>query len=224
MKQSYLSGVPDGGDGGKGGDVYFRASPFVSNLYQLRKSHFFGNPGKHASSNKRNGKEGKDIRHNVPIGTEIYRVVRSDPWNKTKSVSEHRELIADLNVPGKEVLIAKGGLGGKGNYNHRSLTEMDRGKLGEEIELELILKTIADVGLVGFPNAGKSTFLASVTRAFPKIAPYPFTTLRPYVGNCKFTDGKKMVIADLPGLIEGAHENKGLGHEFLRHIERTKVI
>ena len=225
FRANYGHVMPNGGDGGDGGSVYFQAHSFLTNLYQLKRAHFNGNNGQHGMGKCRHGKHAKDIRHTVPIGTEIYKVFKPDPEDKRKNVSkEYKVLLADLNREGKEACVAKGGKGGKGNFNYRHIRETDWGKDGEEFELELVLKTLADVGLVGFPNAGKSTFLASVTRAFPKIASYPFTTLRPYVGNWKFVDGKKITIADLPGLIEDAHINKGLGHEFLKHIERTKVI
>ena len=122
------------------------------------------------------------------------------------------------------VRVAKGGAGGDGNYRDKQLRVLEKGALGEEIELELRLKLIADVGFIGYPNAGKSTLLSALTRAFPKIAHYPFTTLRPYIGQVKFVDDTQLVMADLPGIIEGAHENRGLGHEFLQHAERTKVL
>lgn len=225
FRANYSQVLPNGGDGGNGGSVYFSAHSYLSNLYQLKRAHFNGNSGQHGMGKCRHGKHGKDVRHSVPIGTEIYKIVKSNPTDTRKKVEkEHRVLIADLNREGKEILVAAGGNGGRGNYNHRDVKELERGNDGEYVELELVLKTLADVGLVGFPNAGKSTFLASVTRAFPKIAPYPFTTLRPFVGKCKFVDGKHLDIADLPGLIEDAHKNKGLGHEFLKHIERTKVL
>jgi len=132
--------------------------------------------------------------------------------------------IADLDEEGQKVLLAKGGRGGLGNYKRRNVKEAMPGEPGESKEFELRLKMIADVGFIGFPNAGKSTLLAAITRAFPKIAPYPFTTLRPYVGLAKFTNDDKIVFADLPGIIEGAHENKGLGHQFLQHCERTNCL
>jgi GTP-binding protein len=225
FRANYAQILPNGGDGGSGGNVYFQAHSFIRNLYQLKRAHFKGNPGKHGMGQCKHGHNAKDIRHTVPLGTEIYKIVKANPSViKKNRETEHRILLADLDREEKEVLVARGGQAGRGNFNHRHIQETEMGGEGEEFEIELVLKTLADVGLVGFPNAGKSTFLASVSRAFPKIAPYPFTTLRPYVGNCKFVDGKKMSIADLPGLIKGAHANKGLGHEFLRHIERTKVI
>ena len=225
FRANYGTVVPNGGDGGDGGSVLFRSTSFISNLYQLRRAHFYGNDGDHGRGKMQNGKAGKDIKFSVPIGTEIYQIVKSDPKSNKKNVNEeHKIFIADLNRQDKEIKIASGGRGGRGNFNYRHIKNVELGKEGEALEIELILKTLADVGLLGFPNSGKSTFLASVTRAFPKIAPYPFTTLRPHIGNWNFVDDKKIVIADLPGIIEGAHQNKGLGHEFLRHIERTKAI
>jgi len=191
FRPNYGHSIPNGGDGGNGGNVYFSAHSYLSNLYQLKRAHFFGNKGQHGVGKCRHGKHGKDVRHTVPIGTEIYKIIKADPDSvKRNRQQEHKILLADLNKEGKEFLIAKGGKGGRGNFNYREVTETEIGKEGEKFEIELILKTLADVGLVGFPNAGKSTFLASVSRAFPKIAPYPFTTLRPYVGNWKFIDGK----------------------------------
>jgi GTPase len=217
--------LPNGGNGGNGGDIYFKATSHLTNLYQLRRSHFKGNSGKHGTGKGKHGKEGKPVRHSVPVGTEIYKVIKSVPSDtRVKREEEHKTLLADLDRDGKEILIAQGGKGGRGNFTYRDVRSIEQGNDGEYMEIELILKTIADVGLVGFPNAGKSTFLASVSRAFPKIASYPFTTLRPYVGKCNFVDGRSITVADLPGLIKDAHKNKGLGHEFLRHIERTKVI
>jgi len=132
--------------------------------------------------------------------------------------------VADLNEESQNFLVAKGGKGGLGNYKRRDLQEPQLGEEGEQKEYELRLKMIADVGFIGYPNAGKSTLLAAITRAFPKIAPYPFTTMRPYVGHARFVDDSQVVFADLPGIIEGAHENKGLGHRFLQHAERTKML
>ena len=161
----------------------------------------------------------------MPIGTEIYKIIKSNPNDDKKNVQEeHKVLISDLDRQDKVVKVASGGKGGRGNFSYRNVRSIESGKEGESLEIELVLKTLADVGLLGFPNSGKSTFLASVTRAFPKIAPYPFTTLRPHIGNWNFVDGRKIAIADLPGIIEGAHQNKGLGFEFLKHVERTKAI
>jgi GTPase len=150
----------------------------------------------------------------VPLGTQIFEVQNSHRLNKSITVDEETlEYKCDLDEEGDRYCVAKGGLGGKGNYKRaNSIQESDPGKEGQEKEYELRLKMIADVGFIGFPNAGKSTLLAAITRAFPKIAPYPFTTLRPYIGHAKFTDDFNLVFADLPGIIEGAHENKGLGH------------
>lgn len=130
----------------------------------------------------------------------------------------------DLDEEGQRVMLAQGGRGGLGNFKRRNVLDAMPGEPGEQKEFELRLKMIADVGFIGFPNAGKSTLLAAVTRAFPKIAPYPFTTLRPYVGLAKFLNDDKIIFADLPGIIEGAHENKGLGHQFLQHCERTSCL
>lgn len=225
FQASYGQILPNGGDGGNGGDVYFQATSYLRNLYQLRRAHFKGNNGGHGTGKCMDGKNGKSVRHSVPVGTEIYKIVKADPSVKQRQPSQEvRVLLGDLDEEGKELKVASGGKGGLGNYNHRHIKNTDLGQEGEYLEIELVLKTLADVGLVGFPNAGKSTFLASVSRAFPKIAPYPFTTLRPYVGKWNFIDGNNFTIADLPGLIEGAHANKGLGHSFLKHIERTKVI
>ena len=137
---------------------------------------------------------------------------------------EEKTKIADLDEEAHRYKVARGGKGSVGNFKKKSMFEAEPGEIGEEKEYELRLKMIADVGFIGFPNAGKSTLLAAITRAFPKIAPYPFTTLRPYVGLAKFVDESQVVFADLPGIIKGAHENKGLGHQFLQHAERTKAL
>ena len=162
----------------------------------------------------------------MPIGTEVFQIKRNVQSRKLHGPpgSEHFVKIADLDEAGHEVRVAKGGRGGVGNFQDKSVWHMQMGQPGEEQELELRLKLIADVGFIGFPNAGKSTLLSAMTRAFPKIAHYPFTTLRPYVGLVKFTHDSQLILADLPGIIEGAHKNRGLGHDFLQHAERTKVI
>ncbi len=204
-------GGPDGGDGGDGGDVVFIASAERSNLLNLYyKPHYRAEDGRHGSGKNRKGRDGEDLYVKVPPGTVIY-------WNG--------EVIADLLHAGENVVVAGGGRGGKGNARFASPTnrtprEYEEGQPGEEKELISELKLIGDVGLVGYPNAGKSTFLSSVSNAKPKIASYPFTTLTPVLG----TTRDEIVIADIPGIIEDAHKGKGLGLDFLRHIERTKVL
>ena len=167
-----------------------------------------------------NGNHGRDIHYSVPLGTEVYEVKRSVGTKKLlktigRDAGDVKIKIADLDEEGDMIRVSKGGPGGIGNYRDKQLRILEKGELGEERELELKLKLIADVGFIGYPNAGKSTLLSALTRAFPKIAHYPFTTLRPYIGQVKFVDDTKLVLADLPGIIEGAHENRGLGHEFL---------
>ena len=208
-------GGPDGGDGGRGGSVYLVGDPSLSTLATFdRKRHFkAGNGGRGAGKNK-HGARGEDVRVGVPLGT----VVRT----------LEGEVIADIVEAEQAVLVARGGRGGLGNTHFATATNQvprfaQKGEPGEERWLSLELKLIADVGIIGFPNAGKSTFLARVTRATPKIAAYPFTTIVPNLG-VVVLDHDAFVLADIPGLIEGAHLGKGLGHEFLRHIERTKVL
>ncbi len=209
-------GGPDGGDGGKGGDVWAEAVENLNTLIDFRYQQHFkaaaGTPGK--GRNMAGGK-GADIVVKVPVGTEI-----RDEDDET--------LIADLDVPGKRVLIARGGNGGFGNTHFKSSTNRaprraNPGQEGVEMWLWLRLKLIADAGLVGLPNAGKSTFLATVSAARPKIADYPFTTLNPALGVVRI-DGREFVLADIPGLIEGAHEGAGLGDRFLGHVERCSVL
>ena len=212
-------GGPDGGDGGDGGSVYLEASTgeqsLVSLVYQTRYRAQNGPGGKGAGMHGRNA---DDITVKVPVGTVV-----AD--NATK------ELLGDLDAPGARLLVAQGGRGGRGNARFATSTNRvpryaEPGTEGEERELFLELKTIADGGLVGYPNAGKSTLLGALSAARPKVAPYPFTTLHPVVGVVEFDypDYTKLTLADLPGLIDGAHENVGLGHSFLKHIERTKVL
>ncbi len=209
-------GGPAGGDGGKGGDVVFVADPNMKTLLDFKyKKRLEAERGQHGSGNKKAGKSGKDLIVKVPVGTVI-------------KDANTGEVLADLTKPGQKVVVAKGGRGGRGNAAFASPTCQapdwaEEGEKGEEKTLELELKLIADVGLLGMPNAGKSTFLSVVTKAKPKIANYPFTTLVPNLGVASI-DGYSFVIADIPGLIEGASKGKGLGHEFLRHVERCKIL
>ena len=207
-------GGPDGGDGGKGGDVVFVASENVNTLLDFRyKPELKGELGQSGSKRDRHGKSGATKYVKVPMGT----IVKRDG-----------EIIADLTEDGQEVVIAKGGDGGFGNAHFKSSVRQapriaEKGELGDTFEAELELKLLADVGLVGFPNAGKSTFLSVVSNATPEIADYAFTTLTPNLGVADIDDGS-LLVADIPGLIEGASEGKGLGDAFLRHVERTAVI
>ena len=207
-------GGPDGGDGGKGGDVVFVASKDCDTLIDFRfQPKLIAEDGKAGSGQKSSGKSGKDLIVEVPIGT----VVKRDG-----------EIIADLTHDEERAIVAHGGDGGYGNWHFRSSTRQtpriaELGNPGESYDAELELKLLADVGLVGFPNAGKSTFLSVVSNATPEIADYPFTTITPNLGVAK-VDDRSILIADIPGLIEGASEGKGLGDRFLRHVERTKVL
>ena len=209
-------GGPDGGDGGRGGDVWAEAVEGLNTLIDFRyQQHFFARNGQPGMGRNRTGKDGDDIVLRVPVGTEI--------------LDEDEEtVIADLTEAGQRVLLAKGGNGGFGNTHFKTSTNQaprraNPGQEGVERELWLRLKLIADVGLVGLPNAGKSTFLAATSNARPKIADYPFTTLHPNLGVVG-VDDVEFVIADIPGLIEGAHEGRGLGDQFLGHVERCAVL
>lgn len=207
-------GGPDGGDGGKGGDVVFVASKDCDTLIDFRfQPKLIAEDGKAGSGQKSSGKSGKDLIVKVPIGT----VVKRDG-----------EVVADLTRDEERAIVAHGGDGGYGNWHFRSSTRQvpkiaELGNPGEAFDAELELKLLADVGLIGFPNAGKSTFLSVVSNATPEIADYPFTTITPNLGVAKIDD-HGILIADIPGLIEGASEGKGLGDRFLRHVERTKVL
>ncbi len=223
--------TPQGGDGGDGGDIIFVADETVPSLSYIRKSHIFGNDGGKGGTKSQGGKYGKNIHIHLPVGTIVKEIVRDEKYSFKKRelrAGEYQtKLLVDLDEPGKTFVVVKGGRKGIGNSTKRNITSespLMKGKTGEEKELDLTLKCFADVGLVGFPNAGKSTLLGALTRAVPKIAPYPFTTLHPHIGKLKFFDSFALTIADLPGLIEGAHQNKGLGHKFLKHIERTKIL
>ena len=207
-------GGPDGGDGGKGGDIVFRADKDTNTLVDFRFTPILtAENGKNGAGQRAAGRSGKDLVVEVPIGT---------------LVRKNGEIIADLTKDGQEAVIAKGGDGGFGNAHFKSSTRQapviaEVGEPGEEFEAELELKSMADVGLVGLPNAGKSTFLSVVSNAKPEIADYPFTTITPNLGVATI-DGRDLLIADIPGLIEGAAEGKGLGHDFLRHVDRTAVL
>jgi GTP-binding protein len=212
-------GGPDGGDGGQGGNVLVAASSNVSTLQELRyRRHYRAEAGANGGGQKMHGRSGADLIITVPVGTQIRRMVpNGEP-----------ELIADLDENGARVVVAYGGLGGRGNSRFTSSTNQaprvaERGQKGQEAELRLDLKLISDVGLIGLPNAGKSTLLASVSAARPKIADYPFTTLEPALGVVDRGE-TTFVVADIPGLIEGAHAGSGLGFDFLRHVERTGLL
>lgn len=208
-------GGPDGGDGGKGGDVIIMTDINIATLIDFKyKRNYKAERGQHGMGKKKYGKNGKDIIIKVPVGTVI---------------KENGITIYDLTEDGKKVIIAKGGRGGRGNSHFATSTQQaptywEVGEKGEEKILELELKVLADVGLVGFPNSGKSTLLSKISSAKPKIAEYPFTTLYPNLGTVQNEDYVSFVVADIPGLIEGAHKGKGLGDEFLKHIERTKIL
>ncbi len=210
-------GGPDGGDGGKGGDVIVVADPQLSTLIDLAGGkRFAAQNGAPGEANNRQGKDGSDLVIRVPVGTVI------------RDASTAR-VIADLSKAQSSVVAAKGGQGGRGNAKFANPRRQapriaEKGAPGEQLEIELELKLISDVGIVGFPNAGKSTLLSRVSAARPKIADYPFTTLEPNLGVVSLGEGVSFLVADIPGLVEGAHEGVGLGHRFLRHIERTRLL
>jgi GTP-binding protein len=215
-------GGPSGGDGGHGGSVYAVASPHTNTLINYRfHPEFSAERGQHGEGSNRTGHNGGDLELAVPIGTLVY--------EKTGDADQPMTLLADLAEEGQRVLIAKGGRGGMGNARfatstNRAPRKVQPGEPGEVKDLRLEMKLLADVGLVGFPNAGKSTLIARVSAARPKIADYPFTTLTPNLGVVGLSGDRSFVVADVPGLIEGAHRGLGLGHQFLRHLERTKVL
>ena len=210
-------GGPDGGDGGRGGHIILRANPQFWTLIHLKyRKHVKADNGASGSAGLRTGKNGEDIILEVPVGT----VVKD---------AETEEVLFEMMEPGEERILCKGGRGGLGNNNFKTATNQtpryaQPGEEGEEGWFILELKLLADVGLVGFPNAGKSTLLAAITAAKPKIANYAFTTLEPNLGIVKYYDDQSFVMADIPGIIEGAHEGKGIGIRFLRHIERNSVL
>jgi len=210
-------GGPSGGDGGRGGDVWILADSSLNTLLHLRYNpEHIAERGRHGEGSNCSGREGEDRIVRVPVGTQIFD-------------STSGELLQDLAADGARWLAAKGGRGGFGNSHFATSTNRapryhQSGGEGEELELQLELKLLADVGLVGFPNAGKSTLISTISAAKPKIADYPFTTLEPHLGVVDLGDFRTFVVADIPGLIEGAHEGAGLGDRFLRHIERTKLL
>ena len=217
-REKYIpKGGPDGGDGGRGGHVIIRANPQLWTLFTFKfKKHFKAGDGGDGSGSRKSGSQGKDVIVEVPYGSII-----------KDSISN--EVIEEINKDNTELIILEGGLGGRGNFHFKSSTNQtprysQKGISGKEMNLALELKVLADVGLVGFPNAGKSTLLSVLSSAKPKIANYEFTTLKPNLGIVSMSDYRSFVMADIPGIIEGASEGKGLGHYFLRHIERNSIL
>ena len=217
-REKYITkGGPDGGNGGRGGHIIIRANPNLWTLYSFKfQKHFMAGHGGDGSKNRSSGAQGKDVFIEVPLGT----VVKNSDTNA---------VLFEIVEPQQEFILLKGGKGGLGNWNFKSSTNQtpryaQPGTSGEELEVTLELKVLADVGLVGFPNAGKSTLLAALTAAKPKIADYEFTTLKPNLGIVPYRNFQSFVMADIPGIIEGASQGKGLGHYFLRHIERNAVL
>lgn len=217
-REKYVpEGGPNGGDGGHGGNVVLAADPGLRTLVDFKyKRHYKADRGQHGQGKNKHGKNASDLIIKVPLGT----VVRN---------ADTGEVLADITSTGQQVVVARGGRGGRGNARfataqNRVPTFAEKGEPGEELWLELELKLLADVGLIGFPNVGKSTLISRISAAKPKIAEYPFTTLVPNLGVVKLSEGSSFVVADIPGLIEGAHRGAGLGHDFLRHVERTRIL
>ncbi|CAZ96628.1 GTPase ObgE [Zobellia galactanivorans] len=217
-REKYITkGGPDGGDGGRGGHIILRGNENLWTLVTFKfKKHFKAGHGEHGSKSRSTGSDGEDVYLDVPLGT----VVKD---------SETLEILFEITEHGEERILAEGGMGGRGNWHFKTSTNQtpryaQPGIPGQEVEVILELKVLADVGLVGFPNAGKSTLLSVITSAKPKIADYEFTTLKPNLGIVEYRDFQSFVMADIPGIIEGAAEGKGLGHYFLRHIERNATL
>ena len=217
-REKYVAkGGPDGGDGGRGGHVIVRANKSLWTLYSFKfKKHFIAGHGGDGSKNRSSGAQGEDTIIEVPLGT----VVRH---------SQTREILFEITNENEEQILLEGGLGGRGNWHFKSATNQtpryaQPGIEGSELDITIELKVLADIGLVGFPNAGKSTLLSILTAAKPKIADYEFTTLKPNLGIVEYRDYRSFIMADIPGIIEGAADGKGLGHYFLRHIERNSVL
>ncbi len=209
-------GGPDGGDGGNGGSVIFKASPQTGTLAKVQRHTIKAKNGAPGQNSRRSGRNGKNIHINVPLGTTIFNADTDD-------------ILADLIDENQSVVVAQGGKGGRGNMHfatptNRAPRRSESGRKGQEFRLRLEMKLLADVGLVGLPNAGKSTLLSALSRAKPKIGSFPFTTLTPALGVVPYGVYQRFTVADLPGLIKGAAEGKGLGHQFLRHIERTRLL
>jgi len=210
-------GGPNGGDGGKGGDLILQVSPQIGTLYDLRlHPHQRAQRGKNGMGSDRHGAGGEDLVIEVPLGTII-------------KDYETGDIIADMTEPDQRLILLKGGRGGQGNARFMTSTNKapkfaQPGEPGEELIIKMELKLMADVGLLGFPSVGKSSFITKVSAARPKIADYPFTTLKPHLGVVQYKNYRTFVMADIPGIIEGAHEGAGLGHRFLRHVERTRIL
>lgn len=223
-------GGPDGGDGGHGGHVILRVNPQLNHLRALKfKPHLFAGHGAPGRGAQKHGKRGKDLVVEVPPGTAVFRLQTGEEDFERAADEGTAELVHDLTEPGTEVILCMGGRGGWGNVHFKSPTNQApttavEGTEGEKGQFILELKSLADIGLVGFPNAGKSSLLGAISAAKPKVASYPFTTLEPVIGTLQFDDFMRLTVADVPGLIEGAYAGVGLGHDFLRHIERCRAL